>query len=92
MSNTDTQAVIRLEGVEKSYGRHQVLKGVTMQVNKGDIYGLIGRNGAGKTTIFKMILGLSEFSAGSVSIAGSKEKERIGGEKHATRTTATAAG
>ena len=48
MSNTDTQAVIRLDGVEKSYGKHQVLKGVTMQVNKGDIYGLIGKNGAGK--------------------------------------------
>ena len=77
MSNTDTQAVIRLEGVEKSYGRHHVLKGVTMQVNKGDIYGLIGRNGAGKTTIFKMILGLSEFSAGSVSIAGSNTKKEL---------------
>ena len=77
MSNTDTQAVIRLDGVEKSYGKHQVLKGVTMQVNKGDIYGLVGKNGAGKTTIFKMILGLSEFKTGSVSIAGSTTKKEL---------------
>lgn len=77
MSNTDTQAVIRLEGVEKSYGKHHVLKGVTMQVNKGDIYGLVGKNGAGKTTIFKMILGLSEFTTGSVSIAGSNTKKEL---------------
>lgn len=77
MSNTATQAMIRLDNVQKSYGKHQVLKGVTMQVNKGDIYGLIGRNGAGKTTIFKMILGLSEFKTGSVSIAGSSTKSEL---------------
>ena len=77
MSNKDKQAVIRLEGVEKSYGRHQVLKGVTMQVNRGDIYGLVGKNGAGKTTIFKMILGLSELGTGSVSVAGSTTKKEL---------------
>ena len=77
MSGTDTQAVIKLDGVEKSYGKHQVLKGVSMQVNKGDIYGLVGKNGAGKTTIFKMILGLSEFNTGTVSIAGSGTKKEL---------------
>ena len=73
----DTEAVIRLENIEKSYGKHAVLKGVTMQVNKGDIYGLIGKNGSGKTTIFKMILGLSEYTKGSVSIAGSKSRKEL---------------
>ena len=66
-------AVIRLENVRKSYGSHEVLKGVNMEVRRGDIYGLIGKNGAGKTTIFKMILGLSEMNAGSISIAGSQD-------------------
>ena len=61
-----TEAVIKLENIRKSYGAHEVLKGVNMQVNRGDIYGLIGRNGAGKTTIFKMILGLSEYNEGTV--------------------------
>ena len=72
-----SEAAIKLSGIKKLYGRHEVLKGVNMQVNKGDIYGLIGRNGAGKTTIFKMILGLSEYNEGTVSIAGSKSKKEL---------------
>ena len=48
-----------------------------MQVNKGDIYGLVGKNGAGKTTIFKMILGLSEYTSGNVSIAGSRNRKEL---------------
>lgn len=48
-----SEAVIKLENVNKAYGKHQVLKNVNMQVNRGDIYGLVGRNGAGKTTILK---------------------------------------
>lgn len=77
MGDNGAQAMIRLENIEKSYGRHAVLKGVTMQVNQGDIYGLVGKNGAGKTTIFKMILGLSEFTSGTVSIVGSKGKKEL---------------
>ncbi len=72
-----SEAVIKLENIVKSYGKHDVLKGVNMQVNKGDIYGLVGKNGAGKTTIFKMILGLSEFTSGNVSIAGSTNKKEL---------------
>ncbi len=77
MGTTEENAAIRLENIQKSYGKHAVLKGITMQVNKGDIYGLIGKNGAGKTTIFKMILGLSEFTAGTVSICGSKSRKEL---------------
>ena len=72
-----SEAVIKLENIVKNYGKHDVLKGVNMQVNKGDIYGLVGKNGAGKTTIFKMILGLSEFTSGNVSIAGTKNKKEL---------------
>ncbi|MCR5747678.1 MAG: ATP-binding cassette domain-containing protein [Lachnospiraceae bacterium] len=71
------EAVIKLEGIKKSYGSHEVLKDVNMQVNRGDIYGLIGKNGAGKTTIFKMILGLSEKNAGKVSILGSSTNREL---------------
>ena len=72
-----SEAVIKLENVNKAYGKHEVLKGVNMQVNRGDIYGLIGRNGAGKTTIFKMILGLSEVNSGDVSIVGSQNRKEL---------------
>ena len=72
-----SEAVIALNNIGKNYGKHEVLKGVNMQVNKGDIYGLIGRNGAGKTTIFKMILGLSEYNNGELSITGSQTKREL---------------
>lgn len=69
-----SETVISVDKIEKSYGTHKVLKGVDMHVNKGDIYGLIGKNGAGKTTLFKIILGLSEFNGGTLSIFGGKSE------------------
>ncbi|MCR5774309.1 MAG: ATP-binding cassette domain-containing protein [Lachnospiraceae bacterium] len=72
-----SESVIRLQGVMKKYVSHEVLKGVSLQVNKGDIYGLIGKNGAGKTTIFKMILGLSPMDEGTVSISGSTNEKEL---------------
>ena len=72
-----SESVVRLAHVSKSYGKHAVLKDVNMLVQKGDIYGLVGRNGAGKTTIFKMILGLSERNSGVVSIADSKNEKEL---------------
>src|SRR5437588_312611 len=46
----------RFEDIEKSYGPHDVLRGVTWQHNPGEKVGLVGRNGAGKTTLFKLLL------------------------------------
>ena len=67
-----SEAVIELKDVKKSYGKHKVLDGVNMTVNKGDIYGLVGKNGAGKTTLFKVMLGLSASNGGNISIFGGK--------------------
>ena len=64
------ESVISVEGLVKSYGKKKVLKGVNMRVNKGDIYGVIGKNGAGKTTLFKALLGLSFYDGGKISILG----------------------
>jgi ABC-type multidrug transport system ATPase subunit len=73
-----SEAVISIESLCKSYGDKKILKGINMTINRGDIYGVIGKNGAGKTTLFKAILGLSEFEKGSLSILGGKnEKENI---------------
>ncbi len=64
------ESVIKIDNLVKSYGQHEVLKGINMSVNKGDIYGVIGKNGAGKTTLFKVILGLSPSNSGNMSILG----------------------
>ncbi len=70
--------MISLHDIQKSYGSHQVLKNVDLTVRQGEIYGLIGKNGAGKTTIFKIILGLTDFENGRLSIAGKCAKADLG--------------
>jgi len=47
--------LFRLTDVHKSYGAQEVLRGVTLQINPGEHVGLVGRNGAGKTTIFRLV-------------------------------------
>lgn len=73
MKNT----VINIKDVTKHYGNFKALDTVNMHVDKGDIYGLVGKNGAGKTTLFKTILGLSDLSDGEISILGSKNNQEL---------------
>ena len=61
-------AVIELEEVMKSYGSHEVLKGINLSVEKGEIYGLLGPNGAGKTTLFQTMIGLLKEDEGEIKI------------------------
>lgn len=62
--------IICVDGLIKEYVRIKVVDGVSFSVNKGEIYGLLGRNGAGKTTIMKILLGLANPTSGKVSILG----------------------
>jgi lipopolysaccharide export system ATP-binding protein len=62
----------RLEALhlQKSYGKRQVVKDVSLAVKTGEVVGLLGPNGAGKTTSFYMIVGLVRASAGEITIDG----------------------
>jgi len=60
----------RLENVRKAFGPKEVLKDATWQHDPGRIVGLVGRNGAGKSTVLRIILGLVEPDAGMVHVAG----------------------
>jgi ABC-2 type transport system ATP-binding protein len=64
------ESVISLERIDKSLGGRQILKGVTLSVMRGDIFGYLGPNGAGKTTTIRIILGLMKATSGTVSILG----------------------
>jgi len=64
--------VIETRQLTKRYGTQTVVDGVNIQVKKGRIYGLLGRNGAGKTTVMKMLLGLTSVSSGEISLFGEK--------------------
>ncbi len=59
-------SLIRFENVELSYGDHYLFDGVNFQLDKGQRIGLIGRNGQGKSTLFKALMGLQEIDAGRI--------------------------
>ena len=62
--------VLQLKGIKKRYGSQQVLKQVDVTINKGQIYGLVGKNGAGKTTLMRILTGLTKQQAGSMWLLG----------------------
>jgi lipopolysaccharide export system ATP-binding protein len=61
---------LRSDNIVKIYGEKRVVKGVSVEVNKGEIVGLLGPNGAGKTTSFYMIVGLIKPNEGKVFLDG----------------------
>ena len=63
-------AVIETKDLRKTYGRIEALKGVSLRVEKGQIYGLLGQNGAGKTTLIKVLLGIVQLSQGEAELLG----------------------
>lgn len=72
--------MIKLEGITKSFGSLQVLKGIDLEINKGEIVSIVGPSGAGKTTLLQIMGTLDEPDKGSVEIDGTvvsrmKEKE-----------------
>lgn len=68
--------VIETRGLTKVYGEQTAVNSVNLHVRAGRIYGLLGRNGAGKTTIMKMILGLTPITSGEVDVFGQNIKGR----------------
>jgi lipooligosaccharide transport system ATP-binding protein len=65
---TDTDAVLRVEGLVKRFGSHQAVDGLSFSVRRGECFGLLGPNGAGKSTTLKLSLGLMEPAAGSITL------------------------
>jgi branched-chain amino acid transport system ATP-binding protein len=65
-----SQALLEIENVDVSYGAIQVLHGVSLHVNRGEIVTLIGANGAGKSTLLMSIYGTPRVGSGSIRFAG----------------------
>ncbi|MDI3538680.1 MAG: ral nucleoside transport system ATP-binding protein [Bacillota bacterium] len=66
------EELVRLEGIEKSFGSVRANRSVNLTVRRGTIHALIGENGAGKTTLMKILFGLERPDAGSIYYAGRK--------------------
>jgi branched-chain amino acid transport system ATP-binding protein len=62
--------MLKIEGIETSYGSSQVLFGMSLEVGAGEVVTLMGRNGMGKTTTIRSIMGLVQSQAGSISFEG----------------------
>ena len=68
--NAVDQPLLRVDGLHAHYGKSHVLRGVTLQVGRGEVVSLLGRNGSGRSTTLKALMGLVPPSAGRVDLAG----------------------
>jgi ABC-2 type transport system ATP-binding protein len=67
---------IKLMDVNKSFGKTKVLHNISLECNQGEITGIIGRNGAGKTLLFKIMCGLMSVDSGDIVVNGIKRKKQ----------------
>jgi ABC-type polar amino acid transport system ATPase subunit len=66
------EAIIRVEGLHKSFGHLEVLRGIDMEVRKGEVVVLFGRSGSGKSTLLRCVNFLEDPTSGSIEVAGIK--------------------
>jgi branched-chain amino acid transport system ATP-binding protein len=70
----DAAPLLEVEGIETCYGLSQVLFGMSLQVRAGEMVALMGRNGMGKTTTIRSIMGLTPARAGTIRIGGQEAR------------------
>ena len=78
IQSLEQQWAIRTVGLTKSFGSHNAVDAIDLQVPRGSIFGFLGPNGSGKTTTIRMLLGLANISAGEVSLLGHSVPAEIG--------------
>ena len=66
----ENKPLIKLEKISLSFGKRQILENINFNINKGEILGMLGPNGVGKSTIFNLITGLIKPNFGSIIIDG----------------------
>ncbi len=62
--------IVDIQGLRKSYGSNEVLKGIDLKVKAGEVIAIIGKSGSGKSTLLRCINGLEEFQSGSLTVDG----------------------
>ncbi len=80
MDKTLDHLVIKVENLSKFYGNFEAVKNISFEVKKGEVFGLIGPDGAGKTSVIQILAGVASLSSGEAFINGlrvSKETEKI---------------
>ena len=70
-------SMIKLKNVTKSFKDKKALDNLSLNVNSGEIYGLLGANGAGKSTALNLLLGFLDSDSGSIEISNSNDKQLV---------------
>lgn len=70
LGDENLQTVIQLENVRKQYGSNVAVDGITLNVSRGEIFGIVGPNGAGKTTLIEIIEGIRTADSGVMKVLG----------------------
>src|ERR1700733_11583288 len=77
--------VVSIQGLRKSYGDHEAVRGIDLEIHRGEIFAFLGPNGAGKTTTVEILEGYRKRTGGEVSVlgedpahAGSAWRDRLG--------------
>ena len=83
MSTTHPEPVILIDQLVKSYGKVQAVRGISISVERGEIFGFLGPNGAGKTTTLRCMLDLIRPTSGSIRVLGmDARRERLAMHQH----------
>ncbi len=64
--------IVDITALRKSYGTNEVLKGIDLKVQKGEVIAIIGKSGSGKSTLLRCVNGLEVFQEGALSVNGKK--------------------
>jgi polar amino acid transport system ATP-binding protein len=68
--DTSTDPIVDIAGLRKRYGANEVLKGIDLKVERGEVIAIIGKSGSGKSTLLRCINGLEEFQDGALQVDG----------------------
>ena len=85
-------ALLSASDLRAGYGAGDVLQGVSVEVGQGEIVAVLGRNGVGKSTLMKALIGLLALRGGKIVLSGEDLTRRIGGSAGETRRRIRAAG
>ena len=77
MTEDKNKYILSINGMSKSFGRNKVLKHISMNVKPGTIMGLMGENGAGKSTMMKCLFGTYQKDEGTIVLDGKKEAVHV---------------
>nr|HPI99033.1 ATP-binding cassette domain-containing protein [Synergistales bacterium] len=72
--------MIEVRDLKKSFAKKQALKGISFQIEQGEVFGLVGPDGAGKTTTLRIMAGVLEPSGGDVFLHGNNNGSSCSGE------------